>query len=79
MPKDTLASPKNRLPSTGAAHPPATVPLAGELPVTTDQVYVYRSLLVAGVVPAAVVTEIRTWPAACAGEVAMIEVGEDTV
>ena len=33
----------------------------------------------AGVVPTVVVTEIRTWSAACAGEVAMIEVDEETV
>ncbi len=33
----------------------------------------------AGVVPLAVVTEILTWPARCAGAVAMIEVDEVTV
>lgn len=44
-----------------------------------DYVYVYRSALVAGLVPAAVVTEILTWPATCAGEVAMIDVLEETV
>ena len=41
--------------------------------------YVYRSALVAGVGPAGVVTETRTWPATCAGEVAMIEVDDETV
>jgi len=51
----------------------------GELLVTADYGYVYRSLLVVGVVPAAVVTEILTWPAACAGEVAMIWVADLTV
>jgi hypothetical protein len=47
--------------------------------VTAAAQYVYWSLLVAGVVPPAVVTEILTGPAACAGEVATIWVVDLTV
>jgi len=47
--------------------------------VTAAAQYVYRSLLVAGVVPPAVVTESLTCPAACAGAVATIWVVDLTV
>jgi hypothetical protein len=47
--------------------------------VATDHQYVYRSRLVAGVVPVAVVTEILTRPAACAGDVTTIWVADLTV
>ncbi len=55
-----VGDPEEPAPLIKTAHPPGTGPLASELPVTADDQYVYRSLLVAGVVPAAVVTEIWT-------------------
>ncbi len=51
----------------------------GEPRLTAAIQYVYRSLLVAGVVPPAVVTETLTCPAACAGAVATIWVVDLTV
>jgi hypothetical protein len=68
-----------RAPASTTEVPPAAGRLVDELPVTTAYGYVYRSLAVAGVVPLAVITETLTCPAACGGEVAVIEVDEDTV
>ena len=78
MPREFVAPP--------AAGSPSALPRARQgtvhrraLPATTDYGYVNRSALVVGVVPPAVVTEILTVPAAWAGAVAMIEVGDETV
>jgi hypothetical protein len=52
---------------------------SGDLVVTANYAYVYKSALVVGVVPAVVVTETWTVPAVRAGEVAVIWVDDLTV
>ena len=73
-------APAKPLPLTVTVVPPAAGPLDGETPATTGtgMMNLKVSALVAGVVPAAVVTEMATVPAACSGDVATSWVADFT-
>ena len=81
MPNSTFVAPLSPVPLTVTSVPPPGDPLDGETAETvgTGYVYLYRSALVDGVVPLAVVTETLTVPAACAGAMAVADVDEEAV
>ena len=79
-PKVTAVAPVNPVPVIVTREPPAVDPLVGKMAVTVGRAgYVNRSAAERALVPPGAVTLTSTVPAAWAGDLTMILVGETTV
>ena len=78
-PKVTAVAPVNPVPVIVTREPPAVDPLVGKMAVTVGAVYMNRSAAEIALVPPGAVTLTSTVPAAWAGDLTMILVGETTV